>query len=232
MSEITPEQAQAEIDLHMAPGSAYLSPKTNPWEAQRLGERLVELRRIVQGTPGSVEGSMSPSATTPGEGAPGAPPVEPSPGIDVANLPPLPSGELWHGPTVEAFRQSVRELGGDDGEVKDWLAYFAKSLPTDAPDPDAGEKELRDGWGGDFDRKMEAARLAYSRFPYSIRHHLAEQGFEDDPRVIRRLAALGQPLLEARERINAIHAGKIKASPEELRRLFVVLAGTRPVLTI
>ncbi len=105
-------------------------------------------------------------------------------------------------------------------------------MTTDAPDPDAAERELRQEWGKDFDAKLNAAQLAYTRLPWSVRHRLGQEGFEDDPRAIRKLAALGQPLLEARERINAIYAGKVKASPEELRRLYVVLAGTRPVLKV
>ncbi len=198
----------------------------DPWTVQAEADALLARRQAL------ARGDASGNQIPPGEAAPGAPPTESPPGIDVATLPPLPDGETWQSATVNSFADWAKEMGLDGNETKEWLDFYANSLTTDAPDQDAAERELRQEWGESFDAKLAAAKLAYARLSWVVRQRLGQEGFEDDPKVIRRLAAIGEPLLRAHERINAIYAGKVKAGPEELRRLFVVLAGTRPVLKL
>jgi hypothetical protein len=154
-------------------------------------------------------------------------------------LPALPDGERWHEPTVRAFHASATALGVSDAETAAWLNAYAQPA-ADAPDPSETARTLKQEWGAAYEANLRAARLALERFPVRVQHTVETTDLGNDPRLLRRLAELGRPLLRVTEEIARIRRDaahpynnpnhpRHAAEREKVRALYVTVYGERPL---
>lgn len=207
-----------------------------PGHAQGLAA-LTGLYRAAYGTAPVVELDRDPVALD-------APPAT-SAGTGAAQiaLPELPDGQQWHQATVDAFVAAAQELNVPLPEVRTWLERFARHDPEAALDREAGAAALREMWGAEAPKRLEAARLVFRRLPFVIRQEIEESGLGNDPEVIRRLAEIGAPLHDARAAIAAIegdashpyhdgHHPRHREAVAEVRRLYQRIHGSTPLFTV
>jgi hypothetical protein len=179
-------ERQADLETEYAQLQHHLHPDQGELEAE-----YPHLMRIL-------------NPETPGPGKP-TPPVEQPPGQPGEVLPPPPDPgltQVWHDPETREVVTSLGEIAMPAGEVTGWIDYAKSTDPATIPQPEETEATLRQEWGGDFDAKLAAARLAVGRMPRAFAAFLNRTALGDDPKVIRRLAELGAPLREAREEID------------------------------
>ncbi len=208
VAPLTRDQAQAEIAVHMAPGSVYLSPRTPPGESQKIGERLVELRRIVQDHPD-------------GGAASEGPPVEP----DVTALPPLPNNETWHPAKVAEARQELLGRGFSHQYVDEGLQHYAELSGQPVP-------PLQETLAQIPDAMLDQADIAAAMIPQGLWNDLVDRGVAQHPRFIHYLASLGahlQPALVERAAMDKDPKHPTWNDPARHRALSVLLAGTRVI---
>ncbi len=167
----------------------------------------------------------------------GVSPPEPGPSpIDPSSLPALP-GDTWSVPKLQAMADAAKEFRVSDQETREWLTHFAQAGGKDTPTAEEAEKALREEWGSRFDDNLRAAWLASQRFSLAVQDDLNRLG--NDPKTLRRLAALGQPMVEAERKIQAIMANKKHAwhtgdpkAREEMQALYRIVKGTKPLFTV
>jgi hypothetical protein len=92
------------------------------------------------------------------------------------------------------------EIGIGPGEVSTWLKHAAEAAVSEGTDEAETLATLHAEWGGAFEKKLEAARLVTKRIGPAFERQLDETGLGNDPRLIKRLAEVGAPLLEAHDR--------------------------------
>jgi hypothetical protein len=160
---------------------------------------------------------------------------------DEHSTPPDPGlAPVWHDVGVRELATTVAEIGMPAAEVADWIRYAGQTDPATIPQPEETLAQLRQEWGVHYERKLGAALLVAERLPASTRAVLNQSGLGDDPRLIRRLAELGAPLLEAREAIDRILADRTnpyydgqhprhQVARAGMRKLYVKVYGNRPL---
>jgi len=124
----------------------------------------------------------------------------------VSALGTAPEGYRWDAEGVQAFGETAAALGVSAEEATRWISYVAQHATGPPPDADVTEATLKREWGDRYEANMEAARfVAHKRLSANDRYVLREHpGLQNDPAIIRRLAEVGRPLLEAKEKIRKI----------------------------
>ncbi len=208
---LTREQAQAEIDAHMAPGSVYWSPQTPTPESQKIGERLVALRRIVN------------SATEVPETTSETHPAEPPAGDDVSTLPQLADGEPWDPARVAEARQELVGRGFSEQFAAEGLQLYGELSGQPAPPLEETLAQIPD-------TVLDQADAVMQMIPQGMWNDLVDRGVAMQPRFINFLASLGKhlaPALAEHEAMAKDPKHPTWNDPARHRALSVRLAGTR-----
>lgn len=167
---------------------------------------------------GPIPGQEEPPGAAPGKGGPRV------------------TGPTGESGEVDDLAAAAAEVGISREEVAGWLAWAAQPGPR--PEQAATVATLQAEWGARYQENLTAAQLVAERL--GAQGLLDESGLGDDPALIRRLAAVGRPLLLAFQEINATRADQDhpanipghrqhQAARARLRSLYVTVYGSRKV---
>ena len=109
-------------------------------------------------------------------------------------LPDLPAGRTWTAQEKALVRELstvAPGLGLETSEITGLVKYCAEQMDADPPDPAAAAAELKPTWGQDFDKRMSAAKHAYTLLPPMVRAWIEEYEFASDPKIVMWLARAG-----------------------------------------
>jgi hypothetical protein len=190
--------AQLDERIHAARAAMVQEDRGSPTYQRLLGEyeQLLQARH----DPAAVaRPAPEQSGETPADDAIAA--ADAASAAELAGLFDLVDGATWDEPMLAETRGVLREAFGADA-VEPWTVRGVHTLrqvqaelaTAGAPDPEATERELRRGWGAEYDDKIEAATDAWERLPARVRDNLTASGARYHPRFVQLLAEAGARL--------------------------------------
>jgi hypothetical protein len=129
------------------------------------------------------------------------PPAAAAAADPVIPMPAPPDGRRWDAEEVNTAVAAAERFGMSKTEAAEWAQYIVDASRRPPPDESETLATLRQEWGKDFATKLAAAQAAVAKMPASFRIMLDRTELGNDPRLIRRMAALGADLHTVRGEI-------------------------------